>query len=260
MSITMYTLAAWFLLFMAYSFFGWAVEVTITMLEHRKIVNRGFLVGPICPIYGTGALLISLILAPAENWVAIFCVAVVGASLLEYTVSVLMEHLFRVRWWDYSNKPFNLNGRICLESSLLFGVAGILIVKIVTPGLLALFAAMPDWLVYGCAIALMIWLIADILLSLWLIIGVRVTVGTAQKDATEEITEHVREVLMGKGKLNRRLVKAFPTQAPSKKPVRPRNRRKSSKRPNQKTAQKTNQEQQPRSANKPSIQTNPDQK
>lgn len=221
MSVTLYALAAWFLLFMTYSFFGWVVEVLVTMLEHRKIVNRGFLVGPICPIYGTGALLISLILAPTENWFAIFCVAVVGGALLEYSVSVLMERLFRVRWWDYTDKPFNLNGRICLESSLLFGVAGVLIVKFITPGLLLLYEALPAWIVYGCAIALLIWLIADILLSLWLIIGVRVTVGTAQKDATEEITEHVREVLMGKGKLNRRLVKAFPSQAPSKKPARP---------------------------------------
>lgn len=220
MSETFYTLTTWFLLFMVYSSLGWLIEVIVTIFEHRKVVNRGFLIGPICPIYGTGALLISLILAPTENWFAIFCVAVVGGSILEYTVSVLMERLFRVRWWDYNDKPFNLNGRICLESSLLFGVAGILIVKIATPGLLAMFGALPLWATYALASLLLAWLVADILLSLWLIIGVRVTVGTAQRDATEEITEHVRAALMGKGKLNRRLVKAFPTQTPSKKPIK----------------------------------------
>lgn len=220
MSETFYTLTTWFLLFMVYSLLGWLIEVIVTIFEHRKVVNRGFLIGPICPIYGTGALLISLILAPTENWFAIFCVAVVGGSILEYTVSVLMERLFRVRWWDYNDKPFNLNGRICLESSLLFGVAGILIVKIATPGLLAMFGALPPWATYALASLLLAWLVADILLSLWLIIGVRVTVGTAQRDATEEITEHVRAALMGKGKLNRRLVKAFPTQTPSKKPIK----------------------------------------
>ena len=206
MSETFYTLTTWFLLFMVYSLLGWLIEVIVTIFEHRKVVNRGFLIGPICPIYGTGALLISLILAPTENWFAIFCVAVVGGSILEYTVSVLMERLFRVRWWDYNDKPFNLNGRICLESSLLFGVAGILIVKIATPGLLAMFGALPPWATYALASLLLAWLVADILLSLWLIIGVRVTVGTAQRDATEEITEHVRAALMGKGKLNRRQI------------------------------------------------------
>lgn len=220
MSEVLYGLANAFLLFMVYSFLGWIIEVIVTMLEHRKIVNRGFLVGPICPIYGTGALLISLILAPSENWFAIFCVAVVGGSILEYTVSVIMERLFRVRWWDYSEKPFNLNGRICLESSLLFGIAGILIVKFVTPGFLALFAALPVWLLYLIVGILLLWLFADIALSLKLIIGVRVTVGTVQKDATEEISERVREVLMGKGKLSRRLMKAFPSQTPSKKAPR----------------------------------------
>lgn len=220
MSEVLYGLANAFLLFMTYSFLGWIIEVIVTMLEHRKIVNRGFLVGPICPIYGTGALLISLILAPSENWFAIFCVAVVGSSILEYTVSVIMERLFRVRWWDYSKKTFNLNGRICLESSLLFGIAGILIVKFVTPGFLVLFAALPVWALYLIAGILLLWLIADIALSLKLIIGVRVTVGTVQKDATEEISERVREVLIGKGKLSRRLMKAFPSQTPSKKAPR----------------------------------------
>ncbi len=214
------TLAIWFLIFMFYSFAGWLIEVAVTIAEHHKVVNRGFLVGPICPIYGTGAVLISLILSEAENWLAVFCVAVVGGALLEYAVSYLMEKLFRVRWWDYSNRPFNLEGRICLFSVLAFGFAGILIIKIVTPALLAVLGALPLWLLYTLAITLFAWLIFDILLSLWLIINVRVTVGTVQKDATEEISERIHAILMEKGKLSRRLVRAFPHQTPSKKPTR----------------------------------------
>lgn len=212
-----YTLVSWFLLFMVYSFCGWIMEVLVTILQRRKLVNRGFLVGPICPIYGVGAVLLSLILGQSENWFAIFCVALVGSAILEYSVSFLMEKLFRVRWWDYHNRAFNLNGRICLESIVSFGIIGIIIVKIATPFFFWLFAGLPTWLIFTLAGILFAWLIFDIVLSLWLILGVRVTVGTAERDATEEISERVHEILMNKGKLNRRLVKAFPHQKPSQK-------------------------------------------
>ncbi len=215
-----YTLASWFLLFMAYSFCGWLMEVLVTILQRRKLVNRGFLVGPICPIYGVGAVLLSLVLSQAENWLAIFCVAVVGSAVLEYVISYVMEKLFRVRWWDYTNRTFNLNGRICLESAIGFGIIGIIIVKIATPFFLWLFVSLPEWLIFLVAGLLLIYLIADFILSLWLILGVRVTVGTAERDATEEISERVHQILMDKGKLNRRLVKAFPKQKPSQKTAR----------------------------------------
>ncbi len=232
-------LVTWFLIFMFYSFAGWIIEVLVTIAEHHKVVNRGFLVGPICPIYGTGATLISLILNEAENWFAIFCVAVVGGAILEYVVSFLMEKLFRVRWWDYTCKPFNINGRICLESVLCFGIGGIFIVKVMTPLLLTIIASTPLWIINILALALLIWLIFDLILSLWLIIGVRVTVGTVQKDATEEITEHVRNVLTEKGKLNRRLVKAFPHQTPSKKPIKTRKTSTLSKKKSSQTSKKS---------------------
>ena len=121
-----------------------------------------------------------------------------------------MEKLFRVRWWDYTDQPFNLNGRICAESVLAFGVIGVLILKIINPALLALYSSMPQFLMF---------LLAAVL-ALWLMLGVRVTVGTVQRDATDEIAARVHEVLTDKGKLNRRLVKAFPNQTPTKKTPR----------------------------------------
>lgn len=204
------------------------MEVIINIFQHHKFINRGFLVGPICPIYGTGAVAISLVLSGAENPFAIFCVSLVGSAILEYLASYLMEKFFRVRWWDYSNKPFNINGRICLTSLIAFGFFGVLAIKVITPSLQSTLGELPVWLLYLIASSLFTILIADIFLSLWLVLGVRVTVGTVQKDATDEISERVQEILMGKGKLNRRLVKAFPNQAPSKKPVR-------SRRPRQKS-------------------------
>lgn len=215
-------ITTWFLIFMIYSFAGWVMEVLISLIYRHKFINRGFLVGPIVPIWGTGALFVSFVLSGTENLFVIFCVSMVGGALIEYLASWIMEQLFRVRWWDYTKKPFNVNGRICLESIMAFGFFGILIIKFTNPFLLHLIGLMPPWLFYLIASLLLVWMIFDIALSLWLIVGVRVTVGTVQKDATEEISNHVREILMDKGKLNRRLVKAFPNQTPSKKPVRPR--------------------------------------
>ncbi len=213
-------LAIIFLIFMTYAFGGWAMEVIISLLQRRKLVNRGFLVGPICPIYGVGALLLSLVVSSDESPLVIFCVAVVGSAVLEYSVSYIMEKLFRVRWWDYTDQPFNLNGRICAESVLAFGVIGVLILKIINPALLALYSSMPQFLMLLLAAVLAAWLIFDVALSLWLMLGIRVTVGTVQRDATDEIAARVHEVLTDKGKLNRRLVKAFPNQTPTKKTPR----------------------------------------
>ncbi len=213
-------LAIIFLIFMTYAFGGWAMEVIISLLQRRKLVNRGFLVGPICPIYGVGALLLSLVVSSDESPLVIFCVAVVGSAVLEYGISYIMEKLFRVRWWDYTDQPFNLNGRICAESVLAFGVIGVLILKIINPALLTLYSSMPQFLMLLLAAILAAWLIFDIALSLWLMLGVRVTVGTVQRDATDEIAARVHEVLTDKGKLNRRLVKAFPNQTPTKKAPR----------------------------------------
>lgn len=218
-------LAIIFLIFMTYAFGGWAMEVIISLLQRRKLVNRGFLVGPICPIYGVGALLLSLVVSSDESPLVIFCVAVVGSAVLEYGISYIMEKLFRVRWWDYTDQPFNLNGRICAESVLAFGVIGVLILKIINPALLALYSSMPQFLMLLLAAILAAWLIFDIALSLWLMLGVRVTVGTVQRDATDEIAARVHEVLTDKGKLNRRLVKAFPNQTPTKKAPRKKSKR-----------------------------------
>lgn len=231
----------WFLIFMIYSCIGWAMEVVISMIQRKKIINRGFLIGPICPIYGVGGLAISMLLSPDYSPLVIFCVSVVGSATIEYVVSFFMEQFFRVRWWDYSDKPFNLNGRICLEAAFGFGVLGILIVKFATPFLLGLLHSLPTFALFLISAILLTILICDIALSLWLIVDVRVTVGTVQRDATDEISERVREILMGKGKLNRRLVGAFPNQSPSKKTPRKKTARNVTKNlPNKKKTKSNN--------------------
>ena len=210
-------IATWFLIFIIYSFAGWCMEVLISLVLRKKLINRGFLVGPICPIYGVGALLLSAVLDANEPPLVIFCVAFVGSAVLEYLASFVMERLFRVRWWDYTERPFNLNGRICLESILSFGIIGVLMLKLITPALIGLFQSLPPTILILSASIVFFTVLCDIALSLWLILNVRITVGTVERDATDEISHRVQEILMDKGQLNRRLDKAFPTQKPTKK-------------------------------------------
>lgn len=203
-------IATWFIIFLIYSLIGWCLEVLAMIVLEHKITNRGFLIGPICPIYGVGGLLMTFFLRGADNVFEIFFVSILASAILEYITSFLMEKLFRVRWWDYSHKPLNIHGRICAENLLYFGIMGILLIYGINPALLAVLNNIAPNVRIIIAVILLVILIADIVTSLWLIIKFRVTVGTVQKDATDEITARVRAILMDKGKLNRRLAKAFP--------------------------------------------------
>ena len=118
-----YTLAWAFLIF---SFLGWCVESLYMSLCNRKVTNRGFIKAPICPIYGMGEFLVHLILLPfAGNYVILYFAGAVLATAFEFTVANLMIHTLGFVWWDYTNKPFNYRGIICLESSLAWGVYSI---------------------------------------------------------------------------------------------------------------------------------------
>ena len=100
-------------------------ESILVSCQQHRLVNRGFLNGPLCPIYGTGAILGVAILGNVHNPIIIFLISMVGATILEYTTSWVMEQLFHARWWDYSNFRFNLQGRVCLLGALIFGLGGV---------------------------------------------------------------------------------------------------------------------------------------
>lgn len=202
---------------MTYAVVGWCMEVAVFQVKQRKTVNRGFLIGPVCPIYGFGALIMTFLLRDVENIFVAFIIAFLAGAVVEYFTSYFMEKLFHVRWWDYTNEPFNIHGRICLLNLIAFGVLGVIIVRLVNP---VLFDLYNSWdVVFRMVLAgiLLVILIADYTITLILINKFRLTVGTVQRDATEELTERVREILMGKGKLSRRLVKAFPDLEAKKK-------------------------------------------
>lgn len=125
------------LIFFIYSFLGWCWETfPCSAIELDKIHNRGFLLGPICPIYGLGASLSFGILKNFESSLEIFIYSAFLSCLIEYIIGYLLEKFFHKRWWDYSNYPFQINNRVCLYGLLIFGLANILIVKKLTPILL----------------------------------------------------------------------------------------------------------------------------
>lgn len=113
----------YFLYFISYSFLGWLWECSISLVRDHKIVNRGFLNGPYCPIYGCGAILCILLNNFFQNPFLLFFVGGISACALEYATSYAMEKIFKARWWDYSDYKFNLNGRICLLGFIIFGLA-----------------------------------------------------------------------------------------------------------------------------------------
>lgn len=129
-----YTVAQWLLMFFTYCFFGWCWESGYVSLKQRAWVNRGFLYGPWLPIYGSGAILVLFLTLPVRDqlpWV--YLIGMVGASLLEYVTGAVMERLFHMRYWDYSEQPFNLHGHICLLVSFVWGLFSVALIKFLHP-------------------------------------------------------------------------------------------------------------------------------
>ena len=123
-------------IFFVYAFLGWCTEVSYAALRTGKFVNRGFLNGPVCPIYGCGVVVVLAGLEPLKgNFVLLFLGSVVLTSALEWATGFVLEKLFRQRWWDYSDKPFNLGGYICLEFSVMWGFACLFVVDILHPSI-----------------------------------------------------------------------------------------------------------------------------
>ena len=123
-------------IFFLYAFLGWCTEVSYAALRTGKFVNRGFLNGPVCPIYGCGVVVVLAGLEPLKgNFVLLFLGSVVLTSALEWATGFVLEKLFLQRWWDYSDKPFNLGGYICLEFSVMWGFACLFVVDILHPSI-----------------------------------------------------------------------------------------------------------------------------
>ena len=156
-----------FLLFISFSFIGWASEVTyVGFFSTHKFINRGFLHGPICPIYGVGGILIlSLPQIILKSWILLFFSSMFLCTIVEYFASWILEKIFHMKWWDYSKYRFNIHGRVCLLNSLLFGVLSILIVYFVEPFILKFWQGFSFYWQGFFASALLIILILDLIVT-----------------------------------------------------------------------------------------------
>lgn len=196
---------------------GWCMEMMVCYYASKKWVNRGFLIGPICPIYGYGCLIITVLLKRyLDDPIVLFVMAVVLCCILEYFTSYLMEKLFKARWWDYSDRKFNLNGRICLENAILFGVLGLLLSYVINPFVVKMLGFIPTMVFNIFAIFLLVVFLVDNTISLKIISGFTKVAKTIRKDSTEEITKKVKEILVKQGYLYNRLVSAFNFKASEK--------------------------------------------
>lgn len=149
-----------------YSFIGWIYETILCSCEEKRFVNRGFLYGPYCPIYGFGAILDIIILSSIKNIVILFFAGVIVTCSLEYFVSWLLEYLFHARWWDYSDMKFNIKGRVCLLGALVFGFFSVLLIKIIHPFFLGIIDKIPDIYLIDISLMLLTILILDIILTI----------------------------------------------------------------------------------------------
>ncbi len=202
------------LMFFFYSFLGWCMEVVLKYIQLHRFVNRGFYTGPVCPIYGSGAVLITLVvqwLSPLESAVGTtFAISFLLCGALEYFTSLVMEKRFHARWWDYSQKPMNLHGRIWIGNLVLFGLGGVAVVHLMNPVLLASlagFSVVAQEIAAGILVALFA---ADYVLTHFMMKLVKTGVESSEADSTEALNKEIRLLLSDRNVFYRRFADAYP--------------------------------------------------
>ena len=208
MEYTVYQLAFFFFI---YSFAGWCIEVCCAAIQKRKFVNRGFVNGPLCPIYGSGAVLFAIFLPELkEAPFFLFLAGAILASILEFTTGALLEKLFHRKWWDYSDIKWNYEGYVCLPFSLIWGGCAVILSMFLNPLLVKLLGIMPKLLIVIIMIALTVVLVLDT-------VGTTLAIRGLQKKQVQlaEFTEGVSQVskLLENAitrRIQKRMDKAFP--------------------------------------------------
>lgn len=189
-----YSMIQWLFFFYMYCFLGWCFESVYVSLKSRKWVNRGFVRGPFLPLYGTGAIMMLVVSLPfQEHMVLVYLSGCVGATILEYVTGVVMEALFKVRYWDYSNQPFNFQGHICLGSSLAWGFLTILMTEVLHKPVEYLVLEIPQVVLTPLTLALTAILGADFALSFKAALDLRNVLVKMEK-AKEELL-HIQKRL-----------------------------------------------------------------
>ncbi|MBR3133613.1 MAG: putative ABC transporter permease [Clostridia bacterium] len=177
--------------FVIYSFFGWILESTYKSLHEKKFINSGFLVGPFCPIYGYGALIMYLFLDRfSNNLFLLFISAFLILSLFEYVVGVGLELAFHTKYWDYSRKKFNIKGWVCLENSMYWGILGVVFIKLIHPGIETLLEVIPNRVMIIFTSISIAYIFADTILTTIKLIKINIKL-TKLDELTERIQSHL---------------------------------------------------------------------
>ena len=181
-----------FITFIIYSFMGWLVEEIYAIFITKNLTNRGFLVGPLCPIYGfTSVALILLLNNFKDNIIVLFLLSVLIAAVIEYLTSWILEKFFNVKLWDYSNdSKFELKGRIALFTLIPFGILGTVAVLVVNPFIQNIINNININIIYNVSIIIIVLLLIDIVFSVFII---KKTSGTG--DITDKKNEEVKKHL-----------------------------------------------------------------
>ena len=202
-----------FFIIFIYSVIGYVAEViSCSLIEKKLVLNRGYLIGPYIPIYGFGSILMIISLGKYKNdLVVLFVMSMLICSLLEYFTSLIMEKIFKLRWWDYSNKKYNINGRVCLENGVLFGLGGVLVMKILNPVVTTLVYQAPSVLIIILGIVLFIIFFIDFVESTYILFRLKINIKKyTNKDATRAIKKEVIKSIHKNTTLTSRLINAFP--------------------------------------------------
>ena len=202
------------LLIFIFSVIGWLMEVILKYIQYHRFINRGFMIGPYCPIYGFGVAGVTILVGgfigrqgtiPETFWAGF-----VICGFLEYMTSYYMEKMFHARWWDYSNKPMNLHGRIWIGNLILFGIASVLIVRWIAPHYFDFVVKINPTLLAILSWIILVVMISDFSISHILMNVVKKEIDTFEGDDTEEISQEIHALLRNKNALIRRIHEAYP--------------------------------------------------
>lgn len=193
------TFLTFFYIFIFYSFFGWLVETTFCSIIRNRFVNMSFLDGPFSPIYGFSALAIILLAFPfSSNLLLFFIMSTIITSIIEYVTSLFFEKAFGIVWWNYSYRPFNINGRICLQYSFYWGVLAVLVLTVIHPSIIPVINFLSTSIGYYGIIIFIIYLSIDVTNTFNVFLNFKKNIS---KEISSEKIPHKKII---------RLIKAFP--------------------------------------------------
>lgn len=199
----------YFLYFIFYSILGWIVETIYIYIGTGKWCNRGFFIGPYCPIYGFGCVFIVILLGRyADSPLVLFFMSLIICSILEYFTSYILEKIFNARWWDYSKRKYNINGRICLETLVPFGLGGVIVIYLVHPFISRIVNLLSPNVKYIIAGVLAVIFLTDLIVSSKIIFSFKNKLSKLVKDNTGEIKDKIKSIFK-KPSINR-LMNSFP--------------------------------------------------